>query len=72
MLEIDPEDRGELIDSASAGCANPHCGETPDQKRLRELAELGPVQPKYTDCHNCGTVDHGEYVCPCACHGRDR
>lgn len=43
--EADPEewyceDCGELIDSASAGCQNPNCGETPQERRLRELAEI--------------------------------
>lgn len=26
-------------------------------------------QPDYTDCPNCGTCDHNDYDCPCACHG---
>jgi hypothetical protein len=25
-------------------------------------------QPDYTDCENCGTVDHNDYNCPCGCH----
>lgn len=26
-------------------------------------------QPNYTDCVNCGTIDHNDYDCPCGCHG---
>jgi hypothetical protein len=29
-------------------------------------------QPDYTDCENCGTVDHNDYNCPCGCHGDER
>lgn len=38
---IDPycNECGDLIDGAVKGCENPHCGETPDEKRLRESAE---------------------------------
>lgn len=25
-------------------------------------------QPTYTDCKNCGTSNHVDYSCPCACH----
>ena len=25
-------------------------------------------QPEYTDCANCGTVEHQGYACPCMCH----
>lgn len=32
-------DCGELIDSARRGCVNPHCGETPHEKQLREAQE---------------------------------
>ena len=27
--------------------------------------------PSYTDCRNCGTCDHTDYACPCACHDDD-
>ena len=27
------------------------------------------AQPTFTDCENCGSVDHNGYACPCACHG---
>jgi hypothetical protein len=26
------------------------------------------IQPRYTDCKNCGTADHAGYACPCGCH----
>ena len=26
------------------------------------------VQPRYTNCKNCGAVDHNKYNCPCECH----
>lgn len=27
------------------------------------------VQPIFTSCKNCGTVDHADpYECPCGCH----
>ena len=26
------------------------------------------TQPEYTNCGNCGCVDHGDYLCPCNCH----
>ena len=26
------------------------------------------TQPTYTNCANCGTVDHTGYACPCGCH----
>lgn len=25
-------------------------------------------QPVFTDCNNCGSADHREYACTCACH----
>jgi hypothetical protein len=42
--EPDPEEWycdecGVQIDSARAGCQNPHCGETPHERRLRLLRE---------------------------------
>ena len=27
-----------------------------------------PTQPVFTNCQNCGSCDHVEYACPCACH----
>jgi hypothetical protein len=37
--EVYCNDCGEMIDSEKAGCQNPHCGETPEQRRIRELEE---------------------------------
>lgn len=70
--EADPEewyceDCGELIDSASAGCHNPNCGETPQERRLRELAEISPqasTRPDGATCEQCAL----HFSCP----GRDR
>lgn len=34
------------------------------EQQLKESSQ----QPKFTDCRNCGSVDHNDYRCPCACH----
>jgi hypothetical protein len=45
---------------------------TPDELATLQAKDggftLAPPQPIYTDCSNCGSVDHRVYRCPCGCH----
>jgi len=48
------------------------CGSMCDLDLTGCLANYRWVQPAYTDCSNCGTVDHNDFRCPCGCHSGKR